>query len=255
MGMVGCAGSASPASSAPVNPSAIWTNWQIQAGSQITSPPNTFPAFQGAIQIQGSTASGIFTNVESTGSGAGLDYAGTVNSSNGVSLATDGFEFSYTQPSIPNSVIPVAVTGGCIYASGYTGPECTAIFSSPSVGVEVAPLNGTYTGTLTDAGTPGLSGPGTLTLTQSSTPNSSGAFPLTATLIFPAASSLGTFNLTGTVGGEAVALNECSPAVSGPCIAVAGSANPAATQVTVSINYGSAATPASSTFTGTLTLQ
>ena len=45
----------------PSAPAVPWQNWQIQAGTAITSPPNTYPSFVGALQIQGTQASGVFT--------------------------------------------------------------------------------------------------------------------------------------------------------------------------------------------------
>jgi hypothetical protein len=253
--LIGCA--VTPGSpTGPTGPtSGNWTNWQIQAGTAITSPPNTYPSFLGAIQIQGTQAAGIFTTVNSTGSSAGLDYSGSYATTTGdVTLSTDGYGFEYTQPATPYTLVPVSVVGGCVYPPGYTGPECNAIFSSPSVGIEIAPLNGTYTGTLTESAVPSMSGTGTLTLTQSDTPNSSGAFPLTASIAFPSASALGTFNLAGTVSGESIALNFCSAAVIGPCIPLTASTNPAGTQITIS-NLGWNQTGPSYTFTGVLTLQ
>jgi hypothetical protein len=246
--LIGCVVSPTSSPTTPT-PTGDWTNWQIQAGTAITSPPNTYPSFLGAIQIQSTQASGIFTTVNSTGSSTGLDYAGNYAPTTGVvTLATYGYGFTYTEPASPYTLVPVGVIGGCVYPPTYTGPECLAIFASPSVGVEIAPLNGTYTGTLTDSAAPSMSGTGSLTLTQSSTPNASGAFPLTGTVTFP---TLGTFPLTGTVSGEGIALNYCSTAVIGPCISLTGSANPTATQITAS-NLTWAETGPSYTFTGTL---
>jgi hypothetical protein len=252
--LLGCTLPTAP-SSTGTSPTSNWTNWQIQAGAAITSPPNTYPSFLGAMQIQGTQAAGIFTTVNSTGSSAGLDYTGTFNSSTGeLGLVTQGFEFAFTQPSTPYTPTPIGVIGGCVYPPTYTGPECTAIALDPSTGVEIAPLNGTYTGTLTESAVPSMSGTGTLTLTQSTTPNSSGAFPLTATITFPTSSDLGAYPLTGAVSGEGITLNYCSAAVIGPCVPLTASTNPTATQITIS-NLGWNQTGPSYTFTGTLTLQ
>jgi hypothetical protein len=249
--LIGC--SAPSTHSIPALP--VWQNWQIQAGTSITSPPNTNPSFVGAIQIEAAQASGIFSTVNFTGSSAGLDYTGPFSASTAdLSLVTQGFEFAFTQPSTPYTPTPVGVTGGCIYPPGYSGPECTAIFASPSTGVEIAPLKGTYTGTLTDTANPSMSGTGTLILTQSTTPNSSGAFPLSGTITFPTGSDLGTSTLAGTISGEGTALSLCPNSVVGPCLSLTGSANPAATQITIAnLAYYRGGT--TTTFTGTLTLQ
>ena len=256
--LIGC--TLPPATPSPSNPtpSGSWTNWQIQAGAAITSPPNTYPSFLGAIQVQGTQASGIFTTVEPIGaptpSSTVEDYSGSLNTSTqAVTLATYGYAFGYTQPATPYTLVPVGVIGGCVYPPGYAGAECLAIFASPSVGVEIAPLTGTYAGTLTSA-TPSMSGTATLTLTQSATPNPSGAFPLTGSIVFPGSSNLGTSLLSGTVSGEGISLSYLSAAVIGPNISFTGSTNPTGTQITVS-NLTWAQTGPSFTFTGTLTLQ
>jgi hypothetical protein len=257
--LIGCTVPSST-SSAPTSPTGSWENWQIQAGTAITSPPNTYPSFLGAIQIQGTQASGIFTTVYAPGtptpSSTVEDYAGSFVSSTGdVTLATYGYGFSYTEPGTPYTLVPVEVIGGCVYPPTYTGPECLALINlSPAVGVEIAPLNGTYTGTLTDSAAPSMSGTATLILTQSSTPNSSGAFPLTGTITFPSASNLGTTPLGGTVSGEGITLGYLSAAVIGPAISLTASTNPTATQLSVS-NLTWAETGPSFTFTGTLTRQ
>lgn len=241
----------------PSGPANTWQNWQIQPGTAITSPPNTFPSFIGAIQIQGTQASGISAPVNATGSGTALDYGGTFNSSTQiVYLATFGYGFSYTQPAVPYTLIPVEAIGGCVYPPSFTGPGCLAIFAVPSVGVQIASLTGTYSGMLASSATPSMSGTATLTLIQSSTPDSSGAFPLTATIVFPSTSDLGTAPLAGNVSGEGITLNYCSAAVIGPCISLSGATNPTATQITISnLAFSDPGTNTFATYTGTLTRQ
>jgi hypothetical protein len=254
--LLGCA---LPPSSNPSPPlTGSWENWQIQAGSAITSPP-TGLYFTGAVQTSGTQSAAVFTTVLGIPTPSTLtqvlNFLGTYNSATGaVDLlpAASGpylAAISFTQPST-NTVVPVGVIGGCVYPLNYQGPECLAITSISAVGTSIAPLNGTYTGTLTDSTTPSLSGAGSLTLTQSTTPDSSGAFALTGTITFP---TLGTFPLTGTVSGEGIALNYCSAAVIGPCIALSGSTNPAATQITVTnLTFSETVSGPPPTFTGTL---
>lgn len=243
--------------SAPSTPANPWQNWQIQAGSAITSPPNSYPSFIGAIQTQGTQVSGIFIPITSTGSGTALEFGGALNAStNDVTLSTYGYGFGLTPPSTPYTLTPVGVIGGCVYPPNYPGAECLAIFSVPSTGVQIADLTGTYTGTLANSATPSMSGTATLTLAQSATPDANGAFPLAATIVFPASSDLGTDPLTGTVSGEGLTLNYCSPAVIGPCISISGSTNPAATQLTISnMAFSDPGTNTFSSFTGTLNRQ
>jgi hypothetical protein len=135
------------------------------------------------------------------------------------------------------------------------------------VGVEIAPLNGTYTGTLSGTlttafpvnSTP-ISGTASVTLTQSTTPNSSGQFPLTGTVTFPSSARAGTSPLTGTVSGVGITLNNPQPCgeppvcnVIAPPINLTAYTNPTATQITVSnLSYEGSSTAA---LAGTLTLQ
>jgi hypothetical protein len=238
-----------------------WSNWQIQSGTAITSPP-TGLYFTGAVQVQGTQSSAVFTSAGLTGAGPAtvLNFLGTYNSSTGnvgllpATTNAPAYGIGFTQPST-NTVIPVSVIGGCVYPLNYQGVECLAQASlSPAVGVQIAPLNGTYTGTLTDSASPGMSGTGSLTLTQSTTPNADGSFSLTGTLTFPSNSGFGTFPLSGTVSGEGITLYDPTPGIV-PVVSLTASTNPAATQITVS-NLAFAVTASDIvTFTGTLTLQ
>jgi len=267
----------SPTTSSPT-PSGSWENWQIQAGAAITSPPNTYPSFLGAIQVQGAQASGIFTTVEAAGTtGQPLDYTGSFNSSTeDVFLATFGYGFDFNQPATPYTIVPVGVTGGCVYPPGYTGPECLAIVAVPSVGVQIAPLNGTYTGTLSGTlntyspftSTP-ITGTTSVTFTQSATPNASGQFPLTGTITFPSSSGMSPVTLPGLISGIPIWLNNepCVPPFSEYAVcdiaSLTGSTlnaytNPTATQITITSLQNSSPSGTTETgiaLTGTLTLQ
>jgi hypothetical protein len=64
--LVGCGLPSKPASGMIVN--GAWTNWQIQAGTVITSPPAGL-YFTGAVQVQGTQSSAVFTSAGLTGSG------------------------------------------------------------------------------------------------------------------------------------------------------------------------------------------
>lgn len=248
----------------PYSPSPLtgnWSNWQIQTGTAITSPP-TGLYFTGAVQVQGTQSSAVFTSAGLTGAGPAtvLNFLGTYNSSTGdvgllpATTNSAAYGIGFTQPST-NTVIPVGIVSGCVYPLNYQGVECLALISlSPSVGVQIAPLNGTYAGPLTDSASPGMSGTGSLTLTQSSTPNSDGSFSLTGTLTFPSNSGLGATKLSGTISGEGITLYDPTPGIV-PVVSLTASTNPAATQITVS-NLAFAVTASDIvTFTGTLTLQ
>lgn len=241
----------------PTNPTSPltgnWDNWQIQAGTAITSPPpSTNLYFVGAIQTQGTQATGVFTSPTQTGTQVFDFTVGSYTSaSQAIELITNGYAIDFMEPSTPDTIVPVAVTGGCV---GYPPPACLAIFTVPSVGVQIAPLTGTYIGTLTAANAPNLSGTATVTLTQSSTPNSDGSFPLGGTVTFPADSGFGSDPISGTIIGEAITVYDPTPGIV-PVVSLAASTNPAATQITVS-NLAFARTASSIvTYTGTLTRQ
>jgi hypothetical protein len=242
-------------------PAGTWSNWQIQAGTAITPSP-TGLYFTGAVQVQGTQSSAVFTSAGLTGAGPAtvLNFMGTYNSSTGdvgllpATTNSAAYGIGFTQPST-NTVISVGIVSGCVYPLNYQGVECLALISlSPAVGVEIAPLNGTFTGTLTDSASPSMSGTGTLTLTQSTTPNSSGQFPLTGTITFPSSTEFGTLPLSGSVNGEGITLYDPTPGIV-PVVSLTASTNPAATQITVS-NLSFAVTASDiATYTGTLTLQ
>lgn len=250
----------------PIPPvSGDWENWQIQVGAAITSPPAGL-YFVGAVQVQGTQSNAVFTTSGFGGPSPGtgtqvLDFSGTYSSSSGaVALypAVGGpfaYAIGFNEPSVSNTVIPVGIVSGCVYPLNYTGVECLALIAiNPAVGVQIASLTGTYAGTLTAANAPKLSGTATLILTQSATPNSSGQFPLSGTIAFPAGSGFGTVPLAGTVSGEGIALSDPSAAPNSPSINFIGSADPVASQISVSpLTYSGAGTTA--TYTGTLTRQ
>jgi hypothetical protein len=222
-----------------------WSNWQIQAGTAITSLP-TGLYFTGAVQTQNIQSSAVFTNFGNTTTGSQvLSLLGTYNSSTGavalypVAVGPFVYDIGFAEPSVPYTVIPVSVIGGCVYPLNYQGPECLAITGGPAVGVEIAPLNGTYTGTFTESAStvasPIPSGTVSLALTQSPTPNASGQFPLTGTLTFTGGGcTMAQVPLSGTVSGEGVALNWYSVAVGMGSVNLAASTNPTASQIAVS---------------------
>ena len=250
-GLAGCG-------SNPPNPppEGVWTNWQIQAGTAITSTLNTYPSFFGALWIQGTQSEAFFSAVPSNATD-GIDYAGAFNSSTQeitlgplTTLYSTGFGFDFAWPATPYTVTPVTVE---VYPPGCLESQCTATSTSSAVGVEIAPLNGTYTGTLT-ASTQSDSGQATLTLTQYTLPNSDGSFSLNGTLTFPAGSGFGAHQVGGVIRGEGINIVGLNP---DPFLDFSGTAstNPAGTQITVS-NLAFAVTASDIvTFTGTLTRQ
>jgi hypothetical protein len=152
-----------------------------------------------------------------------------------------------------------------VYPPGYTGPECLALIAlAPSVGVQIAPLNGTYTGTLTESAStvtsPIPSGTVSLALTQSSTPNTDGTFPLTGMFSFLGGGCQSGLPLTGTVSGEGITLNYPSPAPGWTAVNFTASTNPTATKIAAtSVVFTDSpcgiSNTGSTTYTGTLTRQ
>ena len=259
--LLGCTLPSTPSTTGtPPAPTGNWDNWQIQAGAAITSPPAGL-YFVGAIQVQGTQSAAVFTSAGPVGSGPAtvLDFLGTYNPTGAVDLLpattnSAAYGIGFTEPST-NTVIPIGIVSGCVYPLDYTGVECLALISlSPAVGVQIASLNGTYVGTLTDSSSPTLSGTAALVLTQSTAPNSSGQFPLSGTITFPSGSGFGTAPLAGTVLGEAISLSDPSAAPNSPSITLTASANPTATQINIS-NLAYSGSGTSATFTGTLTRQ
>jgi hypothetical protein len=260
--LLGCTLPSAPTSTAPpqLGPS---TNWQIQAGTAITSPP-TGLYFTGAVQVEGTQSSAVFTSAGLTGAGPAtvLNFLGTYNSSAGdvgllpATTNSAAYGIGFTVPAT-NTVIPVSIFSGCVYPLNYQGVECLALTSlSPAVGVQIAPLNGTYVGTLTAANSPSLSGTATLILTQAATPNSSGQFPLSGTITFPSGSGFGTAQLGGTVAGEGIALSDSSSAPNSPTVNVTAAATPDGSQITVTnLLYSNFGPGAVFIYTGTLVRQ
>ena len=256
----------------PYTPSPITGNWQIQSGSAITSPP-TYPYLVGALQGTNSALTGIFTAQINTVSPTVESYSGTFNPSTGSLVLNSTLPLPANQTTARLSV-PANPTD---LSSGTLNIMCGLCANGQQVqivGAEIAPLNGTYIGTLsgtlttiaTASSTP-ISGTASVTFTQSTTPNSSGQFPLTGTVTFPSSSGMGTTTLPGLVSGITIELSTqpciipfanyaCN--VVGPGSVLFAYTNPTATQITITNlqNINTSGTPETAiTLTGTLTLQ
>lgn len=256
--LLGCA---FPYTSSPLN-----GNWQIQSGTAITSPP-TAPYLIGALQGNNSALTGTF-NLQQAGSGVTpqvISLTGTYNPATGNLVLgppppqVGGVSVMLSVPADPTDV----ATGTIDFSCGV----CANGFSLPAVGVQIAPLNGTYSGTLTgtlttSSQTTPITGTTSVTFTQSTTPNSAGQFPLTAAVTFPSSSGMGTTTLPGLVSGITLELSTepcIFPFSNVTCNLIGGGSvlfaytNPTATQITV-ITLQNINTSAI-TLTGTLNLQ
>jgi hypothetical protein len=240
--LLGCA---LPYTTPPSLSSPVAGNWQIQSGTAITSPP-TGVYLIGAIQGQNSQLTGTFTGtVPCTPPVDNL--TGSFDSATSVLTLSQFASFQLSLPTTPNTLASGTIGGGGFLCLALLGP-------TPAVGVQIAPLNGAYTGTLTDSAAPGMSGSGSLTLTQSTTPNTDGSFSLTGTLTFPSSSGFGAYKISGILSGEGITLYDPTPGIV-PVVSLTASTNPAATQIAVS-NLAFAVTASDIvTYTGTLNLQ
>jgi hypothetical protein len=250
--------------------SPVTGNWQIQSGTALTSPP-TVPYLVGALQGTNSALTGTFTTAQPGTLSPVVDsYSGTYDVAMGV-LSLQ----SPLPPELAGTIVTLSVpTNPTSLATGtlaFTCPICAGLtVTFPAVGAEIAPLNGTYTGTLSGTvttlppatSTP-ISGTASVTFTQSTTPNANGQFPLTAAVTFPSSSGVGTVTLPGLVSGITLELSTepcvipfagavCN--VVGPGSVLFAYTNPTASQITVTSLNNAGATSAVN-LTGTLTLQ
>lgn len=258
--LLGCTVSTTPATQTTSSPS-IAGNWQIQSGTAITSPP-TAPYLVGALQGTNSALTGTFTAQINTVSPTVESYSGTFNPSTGSLVLNSTLPLPANQTTATLSV-PANPTN---LASGTVVDQCGVCdngLSTPVVAVQIAPLNGTYTGTLTESiASPAISKTVTLVISQSTTPNSSGQFPLSGTFTWDNADNvLSSFPFVGTISGEGIYIEPTVIAVTpGPAFIITGYANPTATQITVPYlafyPYPTVANPpVVPVYTGTLTLQ
>ena len=229
-------------------------NWQIQSGTTIT-PSGQSPVFMtGAMQIQGSQVTGTFITdaICPAQPNPVENFTGTYNASTGaLTLTAAPIGNIYVQLTIPSTASTVAV--GTMNA---TGEICALALQGPAVGIEIAPLAGTYTGTATAASSnPPPSAPATgvatLTLTQATPANASAQFPISGTLQFTASSNAcsNSTAVTGTISGTGFSLASTTPGITISGSDSASSDNLSVTNITFAngpCNTGTAATYAGS---------
>jgi hypothetical protein len=235
--LVGCSVQTNSASTSTLGPA---ENWQIELGTSITVPPAG--VLTGALQTQGSQVTGVFSGTPLCGTPQVMNFAGTIDSAGNLTLAPTPPYF-YVQLAVPEN--PTTVATGTMSMAGQICALATA--PAPAVGVEIAPLTGTFAGPVSSNG---ATGNVSLTLTQSDTPNSSAQFPLTGTLTFSKGVCIESTlaSLAGTVSGVGLTLTSQNTSV-------AASTNPAATQLSVTSIVLPPSSCASGTFTGTLVRQ
>jgi hypothetical protein len=260
--LTGC--TVEPTTAFTTGTSSVSANWQIQEGSSITPFP-TGVSLVGALQAQGSQVTGTFYTTPICSTPRILSYTGSIDSMGNLALAAP-VQVQLLLPAVPTAIAtgtidpPASLPGDTVSCALASGPV-------PAVGVEIAPLTGTFTGTVTATGSnpsvPIPSGSVSLTLTQSSTPNVDGQFNLIGSLNFTGDGCSSTTSVAGIISGIGINLRSSAiPAIGQPPFSLTAYTNPAALQITASGN-GMVFTPSpcstnfssSTTFTGSLTRQ
>ena len=241
----------------PVAAPSSFNNWQIQTGTTITPPYVGSSHLYGALQIAGGSQVSGTLNSTVPCTPAVDSVTGTYNSSTGsMSLSTTYTQAMLTLPANTGSLATGTLSGGGNLCLVLMGP-------TPSVGVQIAPLSGSFVGTVTETasnlGAPITSGSVTAVLTQTSSPTATGLFPLSGTLTFTGKSCTITIPVTGTIGGIGVAFSGPATKPGASTVDVASYTNPTATQITAtSIVFSpapcSTSNSSSTTYKGTLVL-
>ncbi|MGD0796202.1 MAG: hypothetical protein ABR910_00640 [Acidobacteriaceae bacterium] len=183
-------------------------NWDIvsnlASGAGLASP---IASFSGALQSSNGAVTGTLHALDT-------DFTATC-----VSLTQD-LPATGTLDAANNLTLSVAVAGGTAtiqlaldqslltFATGtysIAGGAC-AMSSTPMIAIQIPPVTGAYSGTLTELGSsPAVTATVTAQLTQSSTPNADGNFPSTGTVTIAGSTCPATFSFSGElVAGPAL---------------------------------------------------
>lgn len=211
-------------------------NWQIQTTN---AAPSIGVILLGTMTVQGDNATGTFRFADlAQGSACGstfqtLSFTGTIAPKTGeLTLLSQAFgqggsTFQAYLGLSPTAHFPndgdIVITGtDCVYPS------------SPAVGIQIAPVTGTYTGTVTIPGSLPNSGQATasLNLTQAADPNPDGQYAVTGPAVFTGPGCTETVNVSGTVSGESLNLASVASASGTSDITIAAATNPTATDFT-----------------------
>jgi hypothetical protein len=179
-------------------------NWEVLSVS--LNSPSTIVDFTGALQSNGSTVTGVLRTLSSTPFGGNcpsittdLVVTGTLDASNNliltIPLSGGVTTITATLPQDPQTFTP----GSFQIVGGTCAMPATDMFIT-----QLAPVTGTYAGTLTTFGTPAISATVTAVLVQSTTPNADGQFPLTGTITIQGPCSVTLPLLPETVSGNGI---------------------------------------------------
>jgi len=250
MPLAGCAAAGNLATTPLPTPSAKLTgNWQIQSGTAITSNSAGSIFLIGAVQQSGSAVTGTFTGSTICPTEQVFNLAGSVDASGILSLAATPVPYIQVQ-----LAIPAAATTPAIGNMTALGQICALALQSPAVGVQIAPVTGTFTGAVTAAAAlpaPIATGNVSLSLTQSAAANANGQFPVSGQLTFTSGGCSSSATVTGTISGEGIAL------ASSTGVSLTGATNPTASAITssaIQFTPSPCGSSSSSTYAGTLTL-
>jgi hypothetical protein len=183
--LTGCSGMPSTSSSGTTaNPFAavnVAGNWQISSSS--TAAAN-LPAISGALAGTGAAITGVLHPLGLSG----CISAATVFTVNGSATSTGAVKLtssSFAGGSVLTVNGTLATDGRSLTNATYTvtGGSCSFATAATATAQAYAGINGTYTGTLTDAS--GQGGAITATITQSTTPDANGNFSVTGAASFP----------------------------------------------------------------------
>jgi hypothetical protein len=251
--VLGCGSTATSATSFPN----ISGNWEIVGTTK--SPPglaSPISGFFGALQSSNGAVTGTLYAVSADPSAPCVSFTedlpvtGTIDAANNLSLNTTIAGGTATIQVTLTQDLQTFNTGGT-YA--ITGGAC-AMPSTPMNAIQIPPITGTYTGTLTlSQSSPAVTANVTAQLVQSTTPTADGHFPLSGTITIS--------------GGCPSSIPVSDEYVVGPSIQGAGDPNllgailppvPPATSYSILATVGafsSACSPNFSIWSGTLTPQ
>lgn len=264
--LAGCG--SSPVPTAAVAYPDLTGNWQIQSTNVSAAGPAAQVVLLGALRNSTTTAdvSGTFRFSDlAQPLGCALNQvvslSGTVDSGGNLSLSSPTSASGSTiKTQLHPSATPNPIENGTIEIDG---TSC-ALASSSAIGVEIAPLNGTFDGQLI-AGAIGsgasVAGTASLILSQSSTPGTDGQFPLTGSLSYVLGTCSGTIALSGNASGVGLLLAAVTATpLTLPAASILGTTDAAADKVDlVSAVFSSLSCtgtpPALAVYSGTLNRQ
>lgn len=237
--LTSCAAGAPGSPGNPVTYPDLTRNWQIQSDTAPATIPAGGVLVAGALQSSGASVSGTFrfsnlAQPRACGLNEVVAASGAVDSTGHLTL---------TSPALPDAwviktqlAVPAIATNFATGTIEISGGTC-AFASSPATAVQIAPVTGTFAGTLAPGtlGSPGTgpSGTASLNLTQATLPAADGQFPLTGSLSYAFGGCTKTVTLTGTASGLGVELDASTTPLTGPYLRIIGTTVPTATQITV----------------------